>query len=190
MRMAYLGVKAVHLFELRPMNFASGQQRGSAWGTLSPRSSTQWREVEMSERCWIDTRSGRSLASDSHRPIGTTVGRSNRFAIRIAPFHVMVHVMATEGAVHTDKDRAWHISTISSLVDPGGGLLLATPYQTIDQTDPASEAAATGWWTALTESGGEGAFVKPCCSSRPAHSAYWNRRSMPRAQVPAVYLRA
>jgi uncharacterized protein (DUF433 family) len=25
--------------------------------------------------------------------------------------------MATEGAVHTDKDRAWHITTISSLVE-------------------------------------------------------------------------
>ena len=32
---------------------------------------------------------------------------------------------------------------------------------TEDLADPASEAAATGWWTALTESGGEGAVVKP-----------------------------
>ena len=28
--------------------------------------------------------------------------------IRIAPFHVM----ATEGAVHTDKDHVWHMNTI------------------------------------------------------------------------------
>ena len=77
--------------------------------------------------------------------------------IRIAPFHVM----ATEGAVHTDKDHVWHMTTISSFVDPEGGLLMATPYQIVDLADPASEAAATGWWTALTESGGEGAVVKP-----------------------------
>ena len=69
--------------------------------------------------------------------------------------------MATEGAVHTDKDHVWHMTTISSFVDPEGGLLMATPYQIVDLADPASEAAATGWWTALTESGGEGAVVKP-----------------------------
>ena len=34
--------------------------------------------------------------------------------IRIAPFHVM----ATEGAVHADKDHVWHMTTISSFVDP------------------------------------------------------------------------
>jgi protein phosphatase len=77
--------------------------------------------------------------------------------IRIAPFHVM----ATEGAVHTDKDHVWHMTTISNFVDPEGGLLMATPYQIVDLADPTSEAAATGWWTALTESGGEGAVVKP-----------------------------
>src|SRR5258705_13525118 len=77
--------------------------------------------------------------------------------IRIAPFHVM----ATEGAVHTDKDHVWHMTTISSFVDREGGLLMATPYQIVDLADPTSEAAATGWWTALTESGGEGAVVKP-----------------------------
>jgi polynucleotide kinase-phosphatase len=77
--------------------------------------------------------------------------------IRIAPFHVM----ATEGAVHTDKDHVWHMSTISSFVDPDGRLLMATPYQIVDLAAPASEAAATGWWAALTESGGEGAVVKP-----------------------------
>ena len=77
--------------------------------------------------------------------------------IRIAPFHVM----ATEGAVHTDKDHVWHMTTISSFVDPDDGLLMATPYHVVDLADPASEAAATAWWTALTESGGEGAVVKP-----------------------------
>jgi protein phosphatase len=77
--------------------------------------------------------------------------------IRVAPFHVM----ATEGAVHTDKDHVWHMTTISCFVDPDGGLLIATPYQVVDLADPASEAAATEWWTALTESGGEGVVVKP-----------------------------
>jgi protein phosphatase len=77
--------------------------------------------------------------------------------IRVAPFHVM----ATEGAVHTDKDHAWHMTTIGSFVDSADGLLMATPYHLVDLGDPASEASATAWWSELTESGGEGAVVKP-----------------------------
>jgi PNKP adenylyltransferase domain, ligase domain len=74
-----------------------------------------------------------------------------------APFHLM----ATEGAVHTDKGHVWHMTTISSFVDPDRGLLMATSYQVVDLAGPPSEAAATGWWTASTESGGEGGVVKP-----------------------------
>jgi protein phosphatase len=77
--------------------------------------------------------------------------------IRIAPFHVM----ATEGAVHTDKDHVWHMTTISSVVDADDGLLMTTPHQVVDVADVESVASATQWWTALTERGGEGAVVKP-----------------------------
>jgi polynucleotide kinase-phosphatase len=77
--------------------------------------------------------------------------------IRIAPFHVM----ATEGAVHVDKEHVWHMDTIASFVDSNDGLLMKTPYQVVDMANPASDAAATEWWTALTEAGGEGAVVKP-----------------------------
>jgi hypothetical protein len=31
----------------------------------------------------------------------------------------------------------------------------------VELDDPASEAAATGWWLSLTEAGGEGMVVKP-----------------------------
>jgi polynucleotide kinase-phosphatase len=77
--------------------------------------------------------------------------------IRIAPFHVM----ATEGIVHADKDHVWHMDTISSFVDAQDPLLMTTPYHVVDLTDVQSEASATEWWTSLTESGGEGAVVKP-----------------------------
>src|SRR5262249_37406182 len=77
--------------------------------------------------------------------------------IRIAPFHVM----ATEGAIHVDKEHAWHMDTIASFVDPDDGLLMKTPYQVVDLTNPTSEASATEWWTTLTDAGGEGAVVKP-----------------------------
>ena len=69
--------------------------------------------------------------------------------------------MATEGAVHVDKEHVWHMDTIASFVDSDDGLLMKTPYQVVDLANPASEAAATAWWTTLTEAGGEGAVIKP-----------------------------
>jgi len=77
--------------------------------------------------------------------------------IRVAPFHVM----ATEGAVHADKDHVWHMDAIAGFVAEDDGLLMRTPYHVVDLVDPASEAAATAWWEALTAAGGEGAVVKP-----------------------------
>jgi protein phosphatase len=78
--------------------------------------------------------------------------------IRIAPFHVL----ATEGAVHTDKDHRWHMETIAEVVSQTrDSLLIATPCQVVDLANPASETAVIDWWTTLTEQGGEGAVVKP-----------------------------
>jgi polynucleotide kinase-phosphatase len=77
--------------------------------------------------------------------------------IRVAPFHIL----ATEGAVHTDKDHLWHMTSISSFIEPDDGLLMRTPHQVVSFADQSSEAAAIDWWTTLTEAGGEGAVVKP-----------------------------
>jgi polynucleotide kinase-phosphatase len=77
--------------------------------------------------------------------------------IRVAPFHIM----ATEGAVHVDKDHAWHMNTIAAIVPEDDALLMRTPYRVVDLADSSSEAAATAWWETLTEAGGEGAVVKP-----------------------------
>jgi protein phosphatase len=77
--------------------------------------------------------------------------------LRLAPFHLL----ATEGRVHVDKDHLWHMDTLARICAAGAGLLLATPYQVVDLTDPASEAAGTRWWEELTAAGGEGMVVKP-----------------------------
>ena len=56
--------------------------------------------------------------SDSRGRIATTAGRSTSLAdIRLAPFHVL----ATEGAVHVDKDHVWHMDTIGSCLAAAGG---------------------------------------------------------------------
>jgi len=77
--------------------------------------------------------------------------------LKLAPFHVL----ATEGAVHTEKEHVWHMETIAEVCRAADGVLHATPYRVVDTTDPASEAEAGQWWEQLTETGGEGMVVKP-----------------------------
>lgn len=77
--------------------------------------------------------------------------------LKLAPFHVL----ATEDAVHVDKDHVWHMETLGEVCRAADGVLLATPYEVVDVTDPTSEAEAVGWWEELTTRGGEGMVVKP-----------------------------
>jgi protein phosphatase len=77
--------------------------------------------------------------------------------LRLAPFHIL----ATEGAVHVDRDHLWHIQEIAKLCQAGDGLLLATPHRAVDLDDPAGEAEGVCWWEELTGRGGEGMVVKP-----------------------------
>jgi protein phosphatase len=76
---------------------------------------------------------------------------------KLAPFHLL----ATVGAMHTDKDHAWHMEQLAAVCRQAPDLLLATPYQVVDVTDPASVAAGVAWWETLTGQGGEGMVVKP-----------------------------
>lgn len=77
--------------------------------------------------------------------------------LKLAPFHLL----ASEGAVHTDKQHTWHMETLAKLCAADSELLLATPHKLVDVNDTASCDEATAWWTALTSSGGEGMVVKP-----------------------------
>jgi protein phosphatase len=67
-------------------------------------------------------------------------------------------LLATEGAVHTDKPHTWHMETLARLA---GGIIVATPFHVIDLTDSKSEAEGIRWWEELTGRGGEGMVVKP-----------------------------
>ena len=52
--------------------------------------------------------------------------------LKIAPFHLL----AAEGQVFCDKDHVWHMDTLAKICSAGPDLLLATPYLTVDLTDP------------------------------------------------------
>jgi protein phosphatase len=77
--------------------------------------------------------------------------------LTLAPFHVL----ATEGAVHVDKNHDWHMNTIKAVCDVDPGLFLATSHKIIDVSDEAQVAEMISWWTDLTEQGGEGMVIKP-----------------------------
>src|SRR5262245_226142 len=54
--------------------------------------------------------------------------------LKLAPFHLL----ATEGAVHTDKDHVWHMETLARLCQADEKLLLATPFRVVELEDTAS----------------------------------------------------
>lgn len=78
--------------------------------------------------------------------------------LRLAPFHVL----ATDGAVHADKDHSWHMEQAAAICTADeSNVLFATAHRFVDLTDMASERDATSWWEELTSKGGEGMVVKP-----------------------------
>jgi protein phosphatase len=77
--------------------------------------------------------------------------------LKLAPFHLL----ATEGAVHTDKDHVWHMQQLAAICAMDEALLLATPYKVIDLNDEQSRDEGVRWWEDLTGRGGEGMVIKP-----------------------------
>lgn len=77
--------------------------------------------------------------------------------LKLAPFHIL----ATEGAVHIDKNHVWHMETIANICQHDKALFQATAYKVVDVNEKKSEEAGIQWWEELTSRGGEGMVVKP-----------------------------
>ncbi len=75
----------------------------------------------------------------------------------LAPFHIL----ATEGAVHVDKNHVWHMDSIADFCRFDTDLLLKTPYKIVHLDNDIEVADAMDWWLSMTENGGEGMVVKP-----------------------------
>jgi protein phosphatase len=103
-------------------------------------------------------RSRREMAAlyrESYRRYCWTV--SSVDDLRLAPFHLL----ATEGAVHTDKNHLWHMETLARICRAGEPVLMATSYKAVDVADASSCDEGVKWWMELTSKGGEGMVVKP-----------------------------
>ncbi|HUJ14370.1 MAG TPA: polynucleotide kinase-phosphatase [Thermoanaerobaculia bacterium] len=78
--------------------------------------------------------------------------------VRLAPFHLL----ASETAVHVDRDHVWHMESIAAMTaGDEKGVFVRTPYRVVDLSDEASVADTVAWWETMTSAGGEGMVVKP-----------------------------
>jgi hypothetical protein len=77
--------------------------------------------------------------------------------VTLAPFAIL----AGPRTSYADKDHGWHLACADRLVAADPQLFTPTRRMVVELADPASEAAATDWWLALTAAGGEGMVVKP-----------------------------
>jgi len=77
--------------------------------------------------------------------------------LKLAPFHVL----ATEGAVHTNKNHDWHMQVLAEVCAADPKMLLATPYRVVALDEPDAVNDAVRWWEDLTARGGEGMVMKP-----------------------------
>ncbi|GLS17466.1 polynucleotide kinase-phosphatase [Labrys miyagiensis] len=77
--------------------------------------------------------------------------------LRVAPFHLL----ASEGAVHFDRDHLWHLGLARRLAETSEKALAATTMRTLDLADEHACRDAVAWWEKLTAGGGEGMVVKP-----------------------------
>lgn len=76
--------------------------------------------------------------------------------VKLAPFHVL----ASEGAVHTDKDHPWHLVLAARLREADPALFRETGHRIVN-LGTSDENDAVRWWEELTGVGGEGMVVKP-----------------------------
>ena len=77
--------------------------------------------------------------------------------LKLAPFHLL----ASEGAVHADKDHRWHMALLQRLCVEDEGLLLSTACRVVELESEESRADGVAWWEELTSRGGEGMVIKP-----------------------------
>ena len=87
------------------------------------------------------------------------------------------------------RNQLWHMETLAKLCWRGRLLLMATPHQVVDVTDPQPWPRRR-WWEELTARGGEGMVVKPLdFVARGRRGSRAARGQVPRARVPAHHLR-
>lgn len=112
-------------------------------------------EVEQLATAWAARREAADKYVEAYRQYCWTVTILEDY--KVAPFHIL----ATEGAVHTDKAHSWHMDQIHAICNQDLAILRKTPWEVIDPNNPEDVARAVASWIKHTENGGEGMVYKP-----------------------------
>jgi protein phosphatase len=105
---------------------------------------------------------------------------------RLAPFHIL----ATEGAVHADKDHVWHLDSIREVCAADPQWLVATPYRVVDLGRDDERAAASAMVARPDRPGRRGHGGKTPGLRHPGEQGPRAAgRQVPRPRVPAHHLR-
>jgi hypothetical protein len=81
----------------------------------------------------------------------------NAESLRFAP----ERILASQGAVHADRDPRWHRERLASACRAAPEVLRGTEQKVIDLADPAAAANAAAWWAEILARGGAGLIVRP-----------------------------
>ncbi|HEX5182304.1 MAG TPA: polynucleotide kinase-phosphatase [Allosphingosinicella sp.] len=138
---APVGAAAVPGLEALTGALAAARARGVAVGDLAARSDARLADA-------------RRFRDAYNRYVAPFAGIED---VRIAPFHLL----ASESAVHSDKDHLWHMGQAHRLAAADPALLVATAHRRVDLNDAAQVRDAIAWWEELIAAGGEGMVVKP-----------------------------
>ena len=76
--------------------------------------------------------------------------------LKLAPFHLL----ASEGAVHGDRDHNWHREILGKLAEQDKEMLVAKLHRILSVEAAEEVSKAVRWWEELTDSCGEGMVVK------------------------------
>lgn len=72
-----------------------------------------------------------------------------------------IHLLASEGHVHVDRDHTWHVTTLATLADADPSLLRKTRFRRVDLSDKEGEKETIEFWEELTAQGSEGIVMTP-----------------------------
>lgn len=120
---------------------AQAASRGVAVQALQQRATERLAAAEIYDRAW-------------RRYVWETPSAEQ---VSVAPFHLL----ASEGAVHLQRDHRWHLAVLDKLAGDG---IRRTERRFVRLSEDSERQAATRWWLASCEAGSEGMVVKPTAS--------------------------
>lgn len=134
---------------------AAAMAAGTAWGEILEQTAARGIELGDVPQSVSEKRDAAEKFVAAYRRYCWPVRSLDDY--KLAPFHLL----ASEGAVHTDKDHLWHMEMLGRLCDADPAIFRRTPHRLVNLESEEEMASACQWWEDLVRDGGEGMVVKP-----------------------------